>query len=75
MTCVHQSMRFVVQCGDKDFSFMAPDQNQGHSIKFLKEDSGTNDLYGQHELKEVIELSKPEVLMAIDEFGSACFSA
>ena len=31
--------------------------------------------YGQQESKEVIELCKPEVLRAIDEFECACFSA
>ena len=30
---------------------------------------------GSRESKEVIELSKPEVLRAIDEFECACFSA
>ena len=53
---------------------MALDQSQEHSIKFLKEDSGARGLYGQQEEKEVIELSKPEVLRTIDEFERACFS-
>ena len=54
---------------------MALDQSQEHSIQFLKVDSGAKGLYGQQESKEVIELSKPEVLRAIDEFECACFSA
>ena len=67
--------KFVVQRGDKKSSLMALDQSQEHSIQFLKEDSGAKGLYGQQESKEVIELSKPEVLRAIDEFECACVSA
>ncbi|MCP3892641.1 MAG: hypothetical protein GY702_27755 [Desulfobulbaceae bacterium] len=68
--------KFVVQRSDKKFSLMALDQSQEHSIKFLKEDSGTKGLYGKQEenSKEVIELSKPEVLRVIDEYEHACFS-
>ena len=54
----------VVQRSDKRFSLMALDQSQEQSIKFLKEDSGTKSLYGKQEEKQVIELSKPEVLRA-----------
>ena len=67
--------KFVMQRGDKKSSLMALDQSQEHSIQFLKEDSGAKGLYGQQESKEVIELSKPEVLRAIDEFECACLSA
>ena len=67
--------KFVVQRGDKKSSLMALDQSQEHSIQFLKEDSGAKGLYGQQESKEVIELYKPEVLRAIDEFECACFFA
>ncbi len=66
--------KFVVQRSDKKFSLMALDQSQEHSIKFLKEDSGTKGLYGKQEEKEVIGLSKPEVLRVIDEYEHACFS-
>ncbi|KAK2188221.1 hypothetical protein NP493_139g01005 [Ridgeia piscesae] len=75
---VHEAFmagKFVVQRGDKKSSLMALDQSQEHSIQFLKVDSGAKGLYGQQESKEVIELSKPEVLRAIDEFECACFSA
>ena len=41
---------------------MELDQSQQHSIKFLKEDSGAKGRYGQKEEKEMLELSKPEVL-------------
>jgi len=71
---VHEAFmegKFVVQRGDKKFSMMALDQSHEHSIKFLKEDSGAKGLYGQQEEKEVIELSKPEVLRVISEFESA----
>ena len=67
--------KFIVQCGDKKSSMTALGQSQEYSFQFLKEDSGTKGLYGQQESKEVIELSKPEVLRAIDEFECACFSA
>ena len=66
---------FVVQPGDKKFSMMALDQSQEHSIKFLKEDSGAKGLYGQPEEKEVIELSKPEVLRVIGAFENASLSS
>jgi len=75
---VHEAFmagKFVMQRGDKKSSLVALDKSQEHSIQFLKEDSGAKGLYGQQESKEVIELSKPEVLRAIDEFECACFSA
>ena len=75
---VHEAFvegKFVVQCSDKMFSLMALDQSQEHSIKFLKEDSGTKGLYGQQEEKEVIELSKPEVLNVMVEFENVSLSA
>ncbi|KAF5288011.1 hypothetical protein FQA39_LY15540 [Lamprigera yunnana] len=43
-------------------------QSHEHSIQFLKTDSGPKDLYGQNEEKEVVEISKPEVLRVIDDF-------
>lgn len=61
----------VVQRSNKKFSLMVLGQSQEHSIKFLKEDSGTKGLYGQQQEKEVIELSKPEVLRVMDEFENA----
>ena len=67
--------KFVVQRSDKKSSLMSLDQSQEHSIQFLKEDSGAKGLYGQQESKEVIELSKPELVRAIDKFECACFSA
>ena len=67
--------KLVVQRGNKKSSVMALDQSQEHSTQFLKEGSGAKGVYGQQESKEVIELCKPEVLRAIDEFVCACFSA
>ena len=67
--------KFVVQRSDKKFSLMALDQSQEHSIKFLRENSEAKGLYGQPEEKEVIALSKPEVLRVIDEFENAVLSA
>ena len=67
--------KFVVQRSDKKFSLMALDQSQEHSIKFLKDNSEAKGLYGQPEAKEVIALSKPEVLRVIDEFENAVLSA
>ncbi len=63
--------QFVAQRSGKKFSLMALDQSQEHSIKFLKEDSGTKGLYGQPDEKDIIELSKPEVMRIIDEFENA----
>ena len=63
-----------MQRGEKKFSLMALDQSQEHSIKFLKEDCVAKGLYGQQEEKEIIKLSKPEVLRAIDEFENASIS-
>ena len=66
---VHEAFmagKFVVQRGDKKSSLMALDQSQDHSFQFLKEDSGAQGLYGQQEPKELIELSKPELLRAIN---------
>ena len=67
--------KFVVQRSDKKFSLMALDQSQEHSIKFPKEGSGAKGLYGQPEEKEVIELSKLDVLRVIDELENAVLSA
>ncbi|KAL8568468.1 hypothetical protein ACOMHN_067118 [Nucella lapillus] len=64
---------FVVQRSEKKFSMMGLDHSQEHSIQFLKEDSGPKGLYGQEEEKEMIELSKPEVLRIVHEFQNACF--
>ena len=75
---VHEALmagKFVVQCCNKKFSLMALDQSQEHSIQFLKEDSGAKGQYAQQESKEVIELSKPEVLRDTDEFECTCFPA
>ena len=59
--------KFVVQRGNKKFSLMSLDQSQEHSIKLLKDTAGAKGLYGQQDEKEVIELSKPEVLRVIEE--------
>lgn len=75
---VHQefmSGKFVVQRSERKFSLMALDQSQEHSIQFLKNDGGAKGLYGQQEEKEVIELSKPEVLRVIGEFEANCSSS
>ncbi len=51
---VHEAFmegKFVVHRYGKTFSMMALDQSYEHSIKFLKEDRGTKDLYGQQEEK------------------------
>ena len=44
--------KYVVQCGEKLFSLMAPDQSQEHCIKFLKEYNGAKGLKGS-ERKQV----------------------
>ena len=40
----------------------------------MKEDSGIKGLYGQQEEKDVIELSKPEVLRVIEKFENVSLS-
>ncbi|CAL8338996.1 unnamed protein product [Boreogadus saida] len=53
---VHEAFmkgKFAVQRGDKKISLMALDQSQEHSIKFLKEDSGSKGLYAKQEEKEI----------------------
>ncbi len=69
--------KFVVQCYDKKLSMMAFDQSHKHSIKFLKEDSGAKGLYchGHQQEKEVIELSKPEVLRITGEFEGVLYKS
>ena len=62
---------FEVQLSEKKFSLMGLDQSQEHSIRMLKEDSGSKGLYGQTEEKLIIELSKAEVLHTIEEFECA----
>ena len=57
---------FVVQRSKKKFATMALDQSQEHSVKYLKDGGGTKGL--QQDEKEVIEISKPEVLRYLDEF-------
>ena len=59
---------FVVQRSKKKFATMALDQSQEHSVKYLKDGGGTKGL--QQDEKEVIEISKPEVLRYLDEFQS-----
>lgn len=74
---VHEAFmngKFSVQRGEGKCSMMALDQSQEHSVKFLKGEGGTKGLYGQSEEKEMIELSRPEVLRILDEFESACFT-
>ena len=44
----------------------ALDQSQEHSVKYLKDGGGTKGL--QQDEKEVIEITKPEVLRYLDEF-------
>ena len=59
---------FVVQRCNTKFSLMGLDQSQEHSIKMLKEDSGSKGLYDQPDEKLLIELSRPEVIRIIDEY-------
>ena len=85
MACLHEAHpnvhkaimdgKFVVQRGNKKFSLMSVDQSQEHSIKLLKDTAGAKCLYGQQDEKEVIELSKPEVLRIIEESENASFQS
>ena len=62
---------FVVQRSEKKFSLMCLEQSEKHSIKFLKEDSGLEGLYGHEAEKAVIELSKPNVIRVIEKLEHA----
>ena len=57
---------FVAQRSKKKFAKLALDQSQEHSVKYLKDRDGTKGL--QQDEKEVIEITKPEVLRYLDEF-------
>ena len=59
---------FVVQRSTTKFSLMAMDQNQEHCIKFTKHEGGPKGLYGQTEEQDVIEISRPGILRAIQQF-------
>jgi hypothetical protein len=60
--------KFVVQRGDGKFSLMGLDQSQEHSIKYLKEDSGSKGLYNKPEEKDMIEMSRGEIIRIVNEF-------
>ena len=47
---------------------MAMDQNQEHCIQFTKHEGGPKGLYGQTEERDVIEISRPGILRAIQQF-------
>jgi len=74
---VHEAFvegKFVVQCSDKMFSLMALDQSQEHSIKFLKEDSGTKVSMASKRRRRL--LSFPNlVLRVMVEFENVSLSA
>ena len=59
---------FVVQRSTTKFSMMAIDQNQEHVIQFAKHEGGPKGLYGQTEERDVIEVSRPGILRAIQQF-------
>ena len=62
---------FGVQRSHSKFSMMALDQSHEHSVKLAKEDGGNRGLYYEPEEKEMIEVSRPEVLRVIHEFENA----
>ena len=66
---------FVVQRGNSKFSMMALDQNQEHCIKFLKQEGGATGLYGETEEREVIEISRPGVLRAVEQYEEQVFGS
>ena len=62
---------FGVQRSHSKFSMMALDQSHEHSVKLAKEDGGNRGLYYDPEEKEMIEVSRSEVLRVIHEFENA----
>ena len=65
---------FSVQRSRTKFSLMALDQSHEHSVKFSKEDGGSRGLYYDPEEKEINEISRPEVLRAIQEFEESIYT-
>ena len=68
---VHQAFMsglFGVQRSNKKFSVMSLDQSHEHSIKYVKEDGGSRGNYQDKFEKEMLEVSRPEILRAVHEF-------
>ena len=74
---VHQAFMqglFTVQRSQTKFSSMALDQSQEHSVKHVKEEGGGRGQYQNKAEKELLEISRPEVLRVVQEFENAASS-
>ena len=58
---------FVVQRSSTKFSLMELDQSQEHSVQLVKSDGGSRGVYYDQEEKEMLEISRPEVLRVINK--------
>ena len=68
---VHQAFMsglFGVQRSNKKFSVMSLDQSHEHSIKYVKEDGGSRGNYQDKFKKEMLEISRTEIIRAVHEF-------
>ena len=57
----------VVQRSKTKFSLIWLDQSQKQNVKYIKADGGNRGLYAYQEEKELMEISRPEVLRALRE--------
>ena len=62
---------FVVQRSSTKFSLMGLDQSQEHSVQLVKSDDGSRGVCYDQEEKEMLEISRPEILRVINEFQYA----
>ena len=62
---------FVVHQSCTKFSLMGLDQSQEHSVQLVKSEGGNRGVYYDQEEKEMLEISRPEVLRVINEFEYA----
>ena len=62
---------FVVQQSCTKFSLMGLDQCQEHSVQLVKSEGDNRGVYYDQEEKEMLEISRPEVLRVINEFEYA----
>ena len=58
---------FVVQRSKTKFSLIGLDQSQKQNVKHIREDGGNRGLYSYQEDKELMEISRPEVLRVLRE--------
>ena len=66
-TCCPYKGHICVQRGKTTFSLIGLEQSQNQNVKHIKEDGGNRGLYGYQEEKELMEISRPEVMRVLRE--------